>query len=487
MALFWLGAYFYITLSWNKSTTFYWQVILSRTILIAFIGLTFIWIKFHWKSFFGEKGSAHNLSIFRMVFFGFFSIGFFFTFQNLASYLLEFSHLPMSARVDLPLFSGFYQIIPLTDGLVYVAIALFGLSSILALVGFKTRIAIAIFVITALYIFLIPNLYGKVNHNQHIIWFSALLIFSPCADVWSIDSWIKRKNPEPLVKAQFNYQLPFKLMWVLMSLIYFFPGFWKVWTSGLDWAFTDNVRNQMYWKWYELGDWVPFFRIDLYPILYKFSGFYTIAFELMFIWLIFNRRTRLLGAALGIIFHLGTWSFMNIFFVVLVISYVSFINWENLFPFLKNKLESTSIDDLVPKRNLGLKLVAGFLIIGNLCFGVLKLNSWPLTVYPVFDTIVSDHTKTLSYSYDNEEGKKSFLEKDILKKHFTPERYRNMEQQIIQAFEENDLDDQRSLLQSIVSVFSDTLPSKIDVYIEHISVKPADSVQVLNRKVIYPG
>src|SRR3989442_9968884 len=91
---------------------------------------------------------------------------------------------------------------------------------------------------------------------------------------------------EPPVSS-IAYALPLRFVWLLMGVIYFSAGFWKIWTGGYQWAWSDNPRNIMYNKWMELSGWVPVFRVDHYPMLYKVSGVCTLVFELSFILLIF--------------------------------------------------------------------------------------------------------------------------------------------------------------------------------------------------------
>ena len=99
----------------------------------------------------------------------------------------------------------------------------------------------------------------------------AILAVSPCADVLSIDavraSWKRadRGITEPPEPSQ-AYALPLRFVWLIMGVIYFSAGFWKVWTAGIAWGWSDNPRNLMYNKWMELSGWTPVFRIDHYPL-----------------------------------------------------------------------------------------------------------------------------------------------------------------------------------------------------------------------------
>ena len=53
----------------------------------------------------------------------------------------------------------------------------------------------------------------------------------------------------PMQTDPTGYGLPVRVIWLLFGVLYFFPGFWKYWRSGLDWAFTDNMKYPLYWNW----------------------------------------------------------------------------------------------------------------------------------------------------------------------------------------------------------------------------------------------
>src|SRR5262249_2142536 len=119
------------------------------------------------------------------------------------------------------------------------------------------------------------------------------------------------------------YALALRFASVLLGLIYFFPGFWKFWSTGFDWAFSDNLKYHMYSKWTEFSGWTPFFRLDQYTWLYRSMAFGTLCLELSFVSLIFFPRLRRVAALGGAIFHIGSYFFLRIFFYDLIVSYVA--------------------------------------------------------------------------------------------------------------------------------------------------------------------
>ena len=487
LILVWLGGYYLIDFIYTDDWTRYLrQLYFSRfTLIIALICLISVSIP-HLKNFISDtKKTAIDLAIFRILFFGFFAIGFIFNPSAISDQVLPFLNLPDSAQVALPFMGWYPKVVPINEPLVTIASILFYLSIFTSFFGIKTRWSIVIFTITLFYLFAIPNLYGKVNHNHHLIWFPAILAFSPCADRFSLDAYFRKRAGKSIVHSSRSYSLPFLLIWTLIGLIYFFPGFWKMWSNGLDWALTDNVRNQMYYKWFQLNDsvaWTPFFRIDQYPILFKSSGIYTIIFELSFIPLLLNKATRKLAIALGIGFHLGTLLFMNIFFIVLVWSYLSFVNWSEIRWFNRR---DTSNYQLSSNGGFGLvKWIGITLIYSSIIFGFGKLYSWPFTAYPTFDSLVEEETDHLIFVGTTPNYQEMQLSNAPLFLEYSSERYWSMEYSIIQASKENKLD--TVLLNHLVAIYSSKskMMKRIEVYVERTSILPEKKGKA-PRKIIY--
>lgn len=461
----------------DESSRFFYQLWLSRGAMSFGLLLVFLWAIRQLPSFFSEEGSARNLAIFRLVFFGFFAVGLCLKPFALLEPALHFVGLPSDARV-VPIGMEWLNMIPLTPLLVKGAMLLFAVGAVGAFLGIKTRWSIALFVFGALYLIGIPNLFGKINHNHHIVWFAVILLFSPCADRYSLDAKWSRKTSSDFGR---EYQQPFLYMWLLMAIIYFFPGFWKIWSCGLDWALTDNVRNQMYWVWFSNPGWAPFFRVDLYPLLYKFIGIYTLIFELLFAVLVLSKRTRWLAFAGGILFHIGTHLFLDIFFVVLVISYVSFINWEKI---LKARSIQAPKEKVDPNPNSGLHKTAIVLIAVNIIFGFTRIFSFPFSCYPTFDYLVGDRTTTVLYYSGNEQ-----LDKTVLIDTYTGARYRNMEEQLTDAYRRDAIIEKLPLMQALVKKFPN---ENVSIYVAEISVIPekmgavSDSFLLYKKPMVWP-
>lgn len=284
---------------------------------------------------------------------------------------------------------------------VYTTLSIYMISMIFSLIGYRTNLMIRVFCFISFFIMGIPQFYGKIDHYQ-ILWAVLLILsFSSSGHALSIDNLIEKKPQLNLNKAT-SYGLPLKIVMLLIGLSYFFPGFWKFTFSGLEWAFSDNLKYKMHSAWLNYQGWTPFFRIDKHPVLYKSSAFLTLVLELGFIFALFNKYTRYLFAGLALLFHFSVLIFMKIFFFFLISLYVVFINWAELvkkIPLLKVRNDGKFS---LPKTKR-LRRVASFILLANIFCGSLLINSWPFSVYPTFASIETNFVPSILIETINKE------------------------------------------------------------------------------------
>ncbi|MEJ7616346.1 MAG: DCC1-like thiol-disulfide oxidoreductase family protein [Pyrinomonadaceae bacterium] len=127
------------------------------------------------------------------------------------------------------------------------------------------------------------------------------------------------------------YALPLRFTWLLIGIAYFFPGLWKLWRGGFQWIYGDNLQFLFYSQWHDVPGYLPFFRIDQYPLLYRFGALGAILFELSFIFLIFLPRIRPFVVVNGLVFHRMNAVFMRVTsFWSLEACYVAFFDWHTI-------------------------------------------------------------------------------------------------------------------------------------------------------------
>jgi len=276
------------------------------------------------STFFREQTSPINLAIARIITFGWLLD------PAIRYQFVLFSTLPEELRFPIPWMHWMLPHIITNLATVELIAWLYLVACVLGLIGLGTRIVAPIALLLGLYVLGVPEFYGKINHNHHLIWFLAVLAVSPCGDALSLDSLLRAwRRPELSRPAPSRlYALPLRFLWLLLSLMYFFPGFWKYWACGAEWFKSDGFRNHLYNKWAQLGGWTPAFRIDQYHILCALSGLGTILFEIGFVLLIFNRLTRYLAAVGGMAFHSLIFVFMRISFLALQSYYLTFVEWD---------------------------------------------------------------------------------------------------------------------------------------------------------------
>jgi predicted DCC family thiol-disulfide oxidoreductase YuxK len=285
------------------------------------------------RDFFTAVTDPVNLATFRIVFFV--TLAFSFSISNTA----WFGSVPADLQFPPQGLHWLVKHLPISAAWAWWASVVLLLCCITAALGLFTRVSSILCVLLGFYVLGIPQFYGKINHYHHLLWFAAIMAVSPCADVLSIDairsSWKRADHgvTDPPGKSAV-YALPLRFIWLLMGAIYFSAGFWKVWTGGYKWAFSDNPKIMMYNKWLELGGWRPLFRIDQYPFFYQASAAATILFELLFIVIIFFPQIRFLAVLGGLAFHNMTNLFMRISFWNLQVCYVAFVDWARVWEFV---------------------------------------------------------------------------------------------------------------------------------------------------------
>jgi Vitamin K-dependent gamma-carboxylase len=296
------------------------------------------------------------------------------------------ANVPAALRVAPEGLGWFLASIPIGPRITTAVQAVCVFSALMAMVGLRARIALAALSATTYYLFALAQFSGQVWHDMHLLWMSCLLAASPCDSAWTYDP------PVPISAERATaLRVSLNLARVLLGCVYVFPGIHKLKTSGLAWALSDNLRNQLWWKWAE-HDIVPTLRVDRAPFILHAAGLFVLAFELSFPLLALARRTRVLAAVLGGAFHILAAYFFRIPFVSLPALYVVLVNPAPLVEKTYRRPPATLTE--APRRTgpwpvwvtylVGMALVLGATIQGLRG----QMRSFPFACYPTFEWIV---------------------------------------------------------------------------------------------------
>jgi hypothetical protein len=173
--------------------------------------------------------------------------------------------------------------------------------------------------------------FGHFNHDEMpAVYILIVLALSPCGDAFSFDSWRGKTRPR---RSGFVYGYPILLMRVLLAWSYFSSAVIKIRVAGLSYLSPDNLSSlaivhsldNLHDTHFRLAFWLPHVR-EYLPVFVALVVLWELSFPLA----IFFRRARLIILAMGIVFHLGTLFFMNIFFPYHLAMYMVFVDWARL-------------------------------------------------------------------------------------------------------------------------------------------------------------
>ncbi len=169
------------------------------------------------------------------------------------------------------------------------------------------------------------------NHDEMpAVYILFVLALSPCGDAISFDSWRGKTRPRA---AAIIYGYPILLMRILVAWSYFSSALIKLRVAGPSYFSPDNLPalaiihslDNLHDTHFRLGFWLVEVR-EYTPILLAMVLLWELSFPLA----IFFRRARMIILPLGILFHLGTALFMNIFFPYHLAMYLVFVDWGKL-------------------------------------------------------------------------------------------------------------------------------------------------------------
>lgn len=342
-------------------------------------------------------GSAFDLAVFRV------TVSVLLLTSASAAVAPAWAELPPDTRVA-PLGVGW--LVPhlvITRDSVELARVVLRLAALTSALGLFTRASLASMALCASYVLLVPQLGGAVFHDHHLVWFAVLLAASPAGDALSIDAWLAARRGTRPPSGGRAHGAALRVAWLLVAAIFFFPGLHKVRASGLDWILSDNLRNQLWWKWAQDPSLLPSLRIDRDPMVLRACAALTVALELAFPVLLLRPATRALAVVCALLFHQATAYFMGIEFGVLYACYVVFVPWEALVRRLRRAgtdAATTSDAGLGRVVGVGVVLLGGVVAAG----ATGATQAYPFACYPTFQWMPSAEMPALVVELEDPGG-----------------------------------------------------------------------------------
>ncbi len=425
--LFYLALYFlskqFISIALQNDM----QVLIARGFLlhISFQTVTVILGNFkrisnYLKNYLLLPQLPHNIAVLRILFFSYLA------FIYCTKYFSALPIVSLSSKASLPYINWLVELLPV-NAFIYTTFVFAGIICCLfIIVGYKTRWFLLVNAVCVLYIIATPNFFGKLWHEQIVIWISWFFTFSRCYDALSLDAKLSKKT---VVKSA-DYTFPVRFIWLQFGIIYFWSGFCKLWDCGFDWALSQSMVNQVQLEWLQHYDKIPAIRIDHYPALLKAGGLLLIGFELCYILFLLKLVTRWVSAVGGLLMHNTIGYFIYIhFFFWLQVFYLFYIDFTCLFSKVELKADAVSG---YSKWAFG----TGITILSmNFLCGMFSIDTYPFSAYPKYAAIISDTIKIIHFEPCLFEGNTIDVHSAGKKNNFRWENYGWLEHNLINDFE----------------------------------------------------
>ena len=128
--------------------------------------------------------------------------------QLIASKPWTFSQLPYALATPPAAAKPLFNLVHPTATVVKLTVAITVVSAIMALIGLRTKVTAAVCVVASVYSLGVPQLYGKVDHYHHVVWFAGLLALVPASDALSVDARLGRVKES--LKTSANHGFPLR-------------------------------------------------------------------------------------------------------------------------------------------------------------------------------------------------------------------------------------------------------------------------------------
>lgn len=272
--------------------------------------------------------SAAALSSLRVALFGFVLL------DVMRTGFVELSRLPLTVVRPTGLLQvlpwRFYELLLTPRGMRALKIALV-ISLAAATAGYVTGASTKSAALLFLFYQGLVRSFGHFNHDEMpVVYMLIALAFTPCGDVWSVDSFLQRTRARI---GDVVYGFPILLLRGLLAWSYFSSALIKLRVAGLDYFNSDNLPTVAILHSLDNLHDTQHRLAFMLPSALQFTGpvaLLTVLWELAFPLAIFSKVARRIILPFGIIFHVATIFFMNISFPYHLAAYAVFVDWPRL-------------------------------------------------------------------------------------------------------------------------------------------------------------
>jgi predicted DCC family thiol-disulfide oxidoreductase YuxK len=205
--------------------------------------------------------------------------------------------------------------------------------------GLFTRFSTAGAFVLGTYLMGIPHSFGKIHHDNGVLVFAmGILAFSRCGDGWSVDS-LARAARRPLAASPApngEFTWPIRMMWLVMSLVFFGAGVSKLRHSGLEWITSNTLQSILLLSNDPLAhpaavpptDWGLW--LAGVPWLCMAVGAASLALELFFPLALFSRLARRIVVPGVLAVQIGISLIMGPDFLRFLVCYLFWVPWKRM-------------------------------------------------------------------------------------------------------------------------------------------------------------
>ena len=213
-----------------------------------------------------------------------------------------------------------------------VAVALFtvlGFCLLTSALGWYTRLSLVISCVLYFYFNMVDSLSTMTKYSVIATHLLVLLAVSQCGAIWSVDAWLadRRKtgwSPGPNPNRPRFPIWPTRLVQLLIGIVYFGASITKLHTPAYF-----NGDQMTFWMMADLNWENPLGeRLVPYPVVSVVMAYIAIIWEVLFVFVVWNRWGRMAVISLGIAFHTGTHFVLGllVFPLVCFSAYLAFID-----------------------------------------------------------------------------------------------------------------------------------------------------------------